>query len=197
MKNIDEELKNAIVNNDIAFLEEYKDKFDINHRFKGDNNDTLLLFALSDSKSNTYEYLLRNSADYSLTNDEGEGAIHSIVYSGLPDRINQVLNKGKCNINLQSKEGITPLLLSVLLDKYEVFNHLLKIGADLNIHDNEGNTPLHPACFLGYKKMVIKLVENGANVFAKTVKGNLPLALAVNGEHEEIVKYLYNRIYGK
>jgi len=195
MKDIDEELKKAIVNNDITFIEANKNKFDINHRFKENNYDTLLLYALSDANSNIYEYFLRNNADVTLINEEGEGAIHSIVYSGLPNRIDQVLKQGSCDINLKTKEGVTPILLAVLLGKYKIFKRLLNLGADINIPDNEGNVPLHPACFLGYKLMVIDLVENGANLSVKTNKGNYPLALAVNGGHDEIVKFLYNHIY--
>jgi ankyrin repeat protein len=195
MIDIDEELKRAIVNNDIAFFEANRNRIDINHRFEENNYDTLLLYALSDAKSNMHEYFLRNNADVTVINDEGEGVIHSIVYSGLPNRIDQVLKQRNCDINLKTKEGITPILLSVLLGKYEIFSRLLYLGADINIADNEGNVPLHPACFLGYKSMVIDLVENGANLLVKTNKGNYPLALAINGGHDEIVKFLYNHLY--
>jgi ankyrin repeat protein len=195
MTNFDEKLKNAIAKEDIAFLEVNKNKYSINHRFQDENNDTLLLYALSDSGSNTYEYFLKNNADITLVNDEGENIIHSIIYSGQKTRLVQMLNQYHSDINIRTKDGTTPLLLSVLLEKYEIFNCLLKNGADVNISDNEGNTPLHPACFHGNKLMVFDLVENGANLFAKTLKGNLPLALAVNGGHEEIIKYLFNKIY--
>jgi len=195
MKNIDEELKDAICNKDIAFLEANKNKYSINHRFQDEDNDTLLLYAISDHGSNTYEYFLKNNADITLVNDEGENIIHSIVYSGQIKRLVDILNQFPFDLNLQTKDGTTPLLLSVLLEKYEIFNYLLKNGADVNIPDNEGNTPLHPACFLGYKSMVFDLVENGANLLAKTDNGNLPLALAVNEGHEEIIKYLFQKIY--
>ena len=195
MINFDEKLKHAIANEDITFLEANKENYNINHRFQDENNDTLLLYALSDAGSNTYEYLLKNNADITLVNDEGENIIHSVVYSGQVIRLVYILNQYHLNINLKTNDGTPPLLLSVLLGKYEIFSYLIKHGADVNISDKEGNTPLHPACFIGYKAMVIELVESGANLFAKTIKGNLPLALAVNGGHDEIVKYLFQKIY--
>lgn len=196
MANIDEELKDAICNEDIAFLEDNKNKYSINHRFVDDDNDTLLLYAISDPGSTTYEYFFKNNADITLINDEGENIIHSIVYSGELRRLVQFFDRFNFDINLKSKDGTTPLLLAVILEKYEIFDFLLKKGANVNISDYEGNTPLHSACFLGYKSMVYALVENGADLFVKTDKGNLPLALAVNGEHDEIIKYLYRKIYG-
>ena len=43
MKNIDEKLKDAICNENIAFLEENKNNYSINHRFQDEDNDTLLM----------------------------------------------------------------------------------------------------------------------------------------------------------
>lgn len=198
MKNIDELLKIAIVNNNINFLSLNRHKYNINHRFADENNDTLLLYSISDPKSYAYRYFLNNDADISLENDEGENVIHSIVFSGLKERLREVLDLSSFDeklINSRTKDGYTPLMLSVLLEKCDIFDYLLEIGADANIADMENNTPLHPACSLGYMNMVKKLVERGADLHIKTQKGNYPLALAVNGDHDEIVRYLFDAIY--
>lgn len=196
MINIDELLKNAISTNDIDFLVNNKREYDINHRFIDENNDTLLLYSISDKETEIYIFFLKEGADVSLVNDEGENIVHSIVYSGDSKRLTFVLDTYKIDINHKSKDGTTPLLLSVLLGKYEIFNLLLKYGAKIGLADNENNSPLHVACDLGYDKMVYKLVEMGADFNAKTNKGNLPLALAVNGEHHTVIKFLFRKIYG-
>lgn len=193
MDNFKEALKDAICTEDITFLEENRDKYSINDRLEDENNDTLLLYALSDSGSNTYQYFLKNKVDINLLNDEGENVIHSAVYSGKPERLEGILNQK--NINHQSKDGTTPLLLAVALERTEIAQYLIKHGADVNIPDHENNTPLHVACQFGNKTLVIDLVDKGANLFVKTQKGNLPLALAVNGGHDEIVKFLFKKIY--
>lgn len=198
MENFNELLKDAIACNDFHFLEMNKSKYDINHRFPDEDNDTLLLYAISDPESATYSFFIENGADITLVNDQGEGIIHSIVYSGLVERIVYILNQSLKTISLlntQTKEGVTPLLLSVLLEKNDIFDFLLSMGADVNLSDNTGNSPLHPACFEGHKEMVLRLVENGANLRSKTQKGNYPLALAINGDHDEIAKYLFHKIY--
>lgn len=198
MEKINEQLKHAIVNNDYQFLKVNQSKYNINHRFVDENNDTLLLYAISYSQNDIYSFFIDNGADVSLINDEGEGIIHSIVYSGLSNRLSDVIERIPKTLDLindQTKDGVTPLLLSVLLGQHDIFNSLLNLNADINISDNECNSPIHPACFLGYKDMVFKLVEKGADLHTKTLKGNYPLALAVNGDHDEIIKYLYKIIY--
>ena len=197
MKDFDECLKNAIACDDFHFLEMNKHKYDIDYRFTDEDNDTLLLYAISDSGSTSYSYFLKNGADITLVNDEGEGIFHSIVYSGLAERLEEIM-KFPCKVDLlnqQRKDGTTPILLSVLLEKNDIFNLLIELGVDVNLTDETGNAPIHPACFSGYRDMVYKLVEKGANLHLKTKNGNYPLALAINGDQDEIVKYLYPKIY--
>lgn len=84
-------LKNAICNNDVDFFEEKKHLYSIDERFEDENNDTLLLYSISDSQSNIYKYLIKNNANINLTNDEGENIIHAIVFSGDNKRLQDIV----------------------------------------------------------------------------------------------------------
>jgi ankyrin repeat protein len=197
MGNYKEELKDAICNNDINFLIANKDKYNINERFEDEDNDTLLLYAISYDKSNVYQFFLDNGADYNLVNDLGENIVHAIVFSGDLNRMQRVL-KGynTIDINRPSKDGTTPLLLSISLDKLEIANYLIEKGADVNVSDENGLSPLHMAAESDDLELVQFLVAEGADLTAKTNKGNRPLALSVNNsKNNEIIKFLYNRIY--
>ncbi|WP_298940078.1 ankyrin repeat domain-containing protein [uncultured Dysgonomonas sp.] len=198
MRNLDERLKDAIACSDFEFLEKNRHLYDINHRFPDEGNDTLLLYSISDGGSDSYIFFLRNGADISLVNHEGEGIIHSVVYSGLVERLKSIMYtpfNAIQFINMQRKDGATPLLLSILLEKEDMSNYLIELGADINLPDETGNAPIHPACFQGQKEVVVRLVESGADLRVKTAYGNYPLALAVNGNHDEIVRYIFEKIY--
>ncbi|MFA8300062.1 MAG: ankyrin repeat domain-containing protein [Hyphomicrobiales bacterium] len=192
--NIEKKLKEAKLTDDIAFLEKNKDKYDINHRFADEDDDTFLMSTISDPDSDLYKYFIERGADLSLLNGCGENIVHAAVFSGILERIELVLNSD--NINHQSNDGTTPLLLSICIKKYDVANYLIEKGSDIHIADNELIAPIHMASLLGNIDLVVRLVERGASLDEKTEKGNLPLALAIRENHIEVVKFLYKKMYG-
>jgi len=190
-----EKLKNAICKNDIFFLESNKTKYYIDDRFEDEDNDTLLLYAISDGLSDAYKYFLEKGSDPNLLNNEGEGILHAIVFSDNNVRLKEVLANYKLDINHQSNDGATPLLLAVSLERNDMILSLVEYGANVNIADNNGITPLHLAAQQPYLNIVNCLLENGADVSVKTKQGNLPLALAVNSNNREIIKILYEKAF--
>lgn len=194
-KEFEEKLKNAIVNENVRFLDDYKNDYDINLKFESEDNDSLIDYAISYKESNIYKYLLERNVSLDNINDKGENIIHSIVYSGCPNRLIEVNDIKKINLNHKSNDGTTPLILSVLLENFEIFKLLIALGANVNLSDENGNLPIHLACQFGNIEMVDILIENGTKLFDKTENGNLPLALAVNENHIEIIKKLYDTMY--
>jgi len=193
-----EKLKNAICNNDIEFLENNKNRYSINERFEDEDNETLLLYSISDKESITYKFFLENNADISFVNNENENIFHAIVYSGDIDRLIEILSfYNNININARANDGSTPLLLSLSLENFEMAKVFIHQGADVNIGDINDITPLHLAVQFGDLDLVKLLISNGSNYKKKTLKGNYPLALAVNADKDDIVKYLYSKIYIK
>lgn len=186
-----ESLKVALCNNDLDFMELNKGNYSIDERFPDESNDTLLLYSISDPQSKVYEYLLSNNANIGLLNDEGESIIHGIVYSGDNSRLCEILNSYNVNIDHQSKDGATPLLLAISLEKKEIAHSLILAGADVNIPDFKGIAPLHLASQLPEIELVKLLLEKGADPLAKTENGNIPLALAANSGLEEVAKLLF------
>jgi len=158
-----EHLKDAICNEDIEFLERNKSQYSIDERFEDEDNDTLLLYSLGDNRNNIYQYFINNNADISLVNSEGENVIYSIVYSGKIERMDGILNLD--NINHQTIEGVTPLLLAILLDKYEIANYLIKNGADIHIPDECMISPIHVASNAGNIELVSVQFHNVVAVF--------------------------------
>lgn len=194
-KNINiEALKNALCNNDINYLLEYENEYFIDERFIDENNDTLLMYSISDEGSDVYKFLIEKGANLGLYNNEGEGIVHAVIFSKKLDRVRLVATKS--NINIQDNYGITPLLLSCMLGFEDVALELLKLGANPTISDDKGLNPLHVAAQEGLYKVVIKLLEFKMSPFIKTKNGNLPIALAANAGQDDIVKLLYSDMYG-
>ncbi len=189
----DEQLKDAICNNDIDFLKEHRHDFDINHRFSDEDNDTLLSYAISDSDSELYYYLLNEGADIHLKNDEGENILHSAIYSGRIDRVKLVLNED--NIDEETRDGTTPLILALGLEHEDIASFLIDKDANIDCSDRDGNYPIHLAASLGLKSIVIKLISKRVYLNVKTKLGNLPISLAANNGHADIVKILYKLMY--
>ena len=77
----------------------------------------------------------------------------------MANNLKKTLNKD--NINGKTKEGITPLLLSLSLENEDISNYLIDSGACINCSDLEGNLPIHLASFFGLKKIVLKLIKKG------------------------------------
>lgn len=190
-----EKLKNAICNNDIYFLEENRNYYSIDERFEDEDNDTLLLYAISDPDTDVFGFFLKNGANIYLKNDKQECILHAAIYSGDANRLKLLLDKYDLDVNCQASDGATPLLLAISLEQFEIAKLLIENQANVNQGDTNALTPLHLAVQSDNLDLVTFLIAKGADLHAKTKVGNLPLALAVNSGNEDIIKYLYNEIY--
>lgn len=204
--NIDfeEKLKNALCDNDQNFLELHRNDYDINHSFVDEDNDPLLLYAISDSTSEVYKYLLSRGANLFMKNNLGESILHSVIFSKKIERLDYLLQEYPAVVNIlndMDNEGSTPILFSIMLRQKAFFDKFLQMGANIHLADKEGITPLHMACLIDFPELkdnfeiVRSLIGFGANARLKTQQGNYPLSLAVNNDFIDIVKYLSHIMY--
>jgi ankyrin repeat protein len=189
----EEEFIQAICENNLVFLLQRLDKSNIDQRLESQENETALLFAISDGDSEIYKYFIENGASLRVQNNLGENILHSAIYSGKIDRVKEV--QESVDINKRDNEGTTPLLLAIGLENEEISNHLIDSGANINLSDLEGNRPIHLASYFGLQSVVRRLLKSPLDLTCKTAKGNVPIALAANNDHHEIVKILYEKIY--
>jgi ankyrin repeat protein len=196
MNKFKERIKDAICNNDIDFLKKNINSKNLNDRFEDENNDTFLMYSISDYGSKMFTFFMDSGADISLLNNEGENILHSAVYSNDIVRMEYVLSNFDIDINSQTNEGVTPLLLSLLTGNITLYPILVKYNSNINICDFENNYPIHVACNNGYFEIVKDLVARGALLNVRTKKGNFPISLAINSQKSEIVKFLFQKVYG-
>ena len=106
------------------------------------------------------------------------------VEQGDAKRVSDLLEKG-ADANAQDRYDRTPLLCLCVCEKgespavIEVFEVLIKAGADVNVKYAHDDMPLHHAAMHFENPVVIEaMLAKGANVKAKNVYGETPLHYA-------------------
>ncbi len=94
-------------------------------------------------------------------------------------------------INLEDKDGRSPLFFACQKDKLEIVKRLLDEGAKINFQDRCGRTSLFLLCQTGNLKLVELLINKGADV-NKDCCGRTPLYVACEHGYTEIVQLLLN-----
>lgn len=187
-----EELKDALCNNDLEFLLYHRYQYDIDERFGDENNDSLLLYSLSDKESQSYLFLLEQGADVSLVNDDGEGCYHAAVYADDVGRMKKLYQYAPSNqlMNLRSHDGTTPLLLSIFLEHYESFLWLMESGASTILSNQDGVYPAHAVCMIEDRRFFRYLYEAGIDFNVATKTGVFPVGIAREDGLTDIVSVL-------
>lgn len=189
-----EELKDALCNTDLEFLLYHRYQYDIDERFVDENNDSLLLYSLSDKGSQSYLFLLEQGADVSLVNDDGEGCYHAAVYAEDVERMKKLYQYAPSDklMNLQSNDGTTPLLLSIFLEHYEVFIWLMSNGVSLTLANEDDVFPAHAVCMIEDRRFFERLHTAGVDFHVVTKGGRSPLNFAQKNGLTNIVSVLEN-----
>ena len=81
-----------------------------------------------------------------------------VVNNKKKDLINELKNN-KNNINIQDKDGDTPLHIAIFLCNYEIIKILLDYGSDTNIKDKWGQTAVHRLYFGIKDDDIIKIIQ--------------------------------------
>ena len=111
------------------------------------------------------------------------------------DRFN-IFNK------LLSMEGVTDkckqdndlISLAYILNRREMVNVLIDIGADVMFRNNEGDTLLHRVSAEGQREIVILLLANGAKTNESNVRKQTPIYLAYVNQHWKVAELLLKHV---
>ncbi|MBN1766117.1 MAG: ankyrin repeat domain-containing protein [Sedimentisphaerales bacterium] len=181
----------------IRILIEYG--IDINQR---NNQGETPLFRVFDSgfyedcRKNA-QILLREGADMTIPNDDGDTILHLAVRERSPEIARLAIEYG-VEVNTKNKQGNTPLqeLVDPFLGKIksmEIIILLVENGANPNDQTHWGWTTLQSAVKRGWPDVVSYFIENGADVNVCSTDNrerNTPLHVAVNEGFADIVKIL-------
>ncbi len=110
----------------------------------------------------------------------------------------EFLLKQKPDLNLQDKNGNSPLYLAVSKGDpaLPMVNRLLEAGAKADLGpskgDNAGATPLHIACAIGANGCVESLLRHGASATKQLPDGSTPMHSAAIGGNKKTIELLRN-----
>jgi ankyrin repeat protein len=104
----------------------------------------------------------------------GNTPLHWACYTGSQSFVNILLSYRNLNVNLQEKQGLTPLHLAVMSEKTKIIKKLIYYGALLSIVDNKNRKPID----LAINKNKIKIAE-----MIKNEQSLIDYSKTFTGEH--------------
>ncbi|EPQ28819.1 uncharacterized protein PFL1_03622 [Pseudozyma flocculosa PF-1] len=118
--------------------------------------------------------------------------LHFAAKEGKTDVAKWLVQEAGAIVEMEDREGETPLHKAAMSGKLPVLTFLLSAGADANAKDADGWTALHNACSRGYLDIVRVLIETaGADIEVQGGRGGwTPLMNAASKGHLPIVRHL-------
>lgn len=151
---------------------------------------TPLLIACTFGKTEIAKLLIGKGAKTDISDHSKSIALHVACMFGNKELVALLITEE--NINAQTSEGFTPLMLACSKGRTEIGKYLIGKGAKTDILDQNKWSVLHVACKYGNKDLVERLVT-AENINKQTSQGLTPLMIACMKNHVEIVKSLLNR----
>ena len=133
---------------------------------------------------------------FALANDpnpsNGLVPLHFAAKEGKTDIVRWLITEAGAIVEMEDREGETPLHKAAMAGKLSVTSLLLSHGADANARDTDGWTALHNACSRGYLDLVRLLIDRGnAQIDIQGGRGAwTPLMNAASKGHLPVVRHL-------
>lgn len=161
------------------------------------SGDTLLIRSASHSPERV-KMVLAKKPNVNLANNHGQTALHMAVEFMNPEQsaeaVRMLLAAG-AEVNAQNTNGETPLYICVrhYRIKMDVFDMLLKAGADVNLGRGENHhrgMPLEMALENGHVDAVMKMLDARADITQRHEHGAIPLFLAAKTWSRSVMERL-------
>ncbi|XP_046577420.1 ankyrin-1-like [Haliotis rubra] len=165
---------------------------DINSR-RADGGTPALIAAVY-GHSTLFEYLVKNGADLSVEDDDGDNILHSACVGGNIDIVKYVLKQNIVDLNTKASDGTTPVSIAAVHGHSAVLEYLVKGGANLSTVNENGDNILHLACQGGDQNTVKYILNlNVVDINSKGNDGYTPVMLATELEDRGVFDLLLER----
>ena len=113
--------------------------------------------------------------------------IHEVIVGGALDDLDILIRNG-ADINHVDRDWRSPLMISVLHNKKELFRHLITHGADPLIADRKGYTVLHMAAVYENLEILKELLPNEDLRVTKANDGTMAILQIILNDNDEGLK---------
>ncbi|XP_067653208.1 putative ankyrin repeat protein RF_0381 [Haliotis asinina] len=154
---------------------------------------TPVLIAVSHGKNEVFHILVKNGADLSVIDEDGDNILHLACRGGHVKIVNYILMQNIVDINAKNSDGETPVMLAANSGEREVFDILLLLesGADPSLVNRDGDNALHLACMRGDEEIVKHVLKlHSLNINCRGSKGRTPLLLAAEYDSYNVFELL-------
>lgn len=164
--------------------------------------------------------LLQKGAEANLKNVKGKTIVHVVCENGNTELLKYLVDGKICNLDEENNKGVTPLILALVGNNFEIVNYLIEQGADINkletkieimlnkitkliviepvvydenLYSKYQVNGLHIAAYKGNFNLIKLIVsKNICSKHEKTSHGWNVLHCAVQSGNLDIIKYLVN-----
>ncbi|XP_067658334.1 ankyrin repeat domain-containing protein 50-like [Haliotis asinina] len=158
---------------------------DINSR--GDYGRTLVMMAAEKGHRDVFDLLVREGADVSLVDENRNNILHVACIGGHVDMVKHVLSKKVADINSRGHYGRTPVMMAAEKGHRDVFDLLVREGADVSLVDEKINNILHVSCIGGHVDMVKHVLSKKvADINSRGHYGRTPVIMAAEKGHRDV-----------
>ena len=161
---------------------------------------TPLHIAAIEGQDDAVVLLIAKGAEVNVKDETGYTPLHLAAAKALKKTVEILLGAKNVNVNAETDDKKTPLLLAVSglpvgqfpseEQRLAVAELLLAKGANPNKKDDKGVTTLHIAAANGWDKLVNLLVSKGPDVNAVDNDGKTPLQAAEKSLNPEVAEIL-------
>ena len=102
------------------------------------------------------------SASVNSLDGRGRAPLYGACTHTHRTQLAMVLIEAAADVNLQDRDGNTPLHAAVMYNRRDIVEFLLALGCDVNTAGEQGFTPLHIATKFNYPELVELLLRAGA-----------------------------------
>ncbi|XP_048250653.1 serine/threonine-protein phosphatase 6 regulatory ankyrin repeat subunit B-like, partial [Haliotis rufescens] len=166
-------------------------QMDVDINSRGQYGRTPLMEGAEKGHRQVFDLLVREGADVSLVDDNGSNILHVACLGGHVDIVKYVLSQKVSDMNGRGQYGRTPLMVAAEKGHRQVFDLLVREGADVSLVDDDGNNILHMACIGGHVDMVkYVLSQRVADINSRGQYGRTPLMVAAEKGHRQVFDLL-------